>query len=58
MFNISKAQISYLTDVFILSIVIFFVLAWLFDTSDTMISYLLSLIAANSIFKEVRRIDT
>lgn len=58
MFNISKAQKSYLIDVFILSIVIFFVLVWLFDTNEVMMSYLLSLIAANSIFKEVRRINT
>lgn len=58
MFNISKAQMSYLIDVFILSIAIFFILVWLFDTNDVMVSYLLSLIAANSIFKEVRRINT
>ena len=58
MFNISKAQISYLIDIFILSIIIFFVLVWIFNTNDAMISYLLSLIAANLIFKEVRRIDT
>lgn len=58
MFNISKAQMSYLIDVFILSIGIFFVLVWLLGTNDNMISYLLSLIAANSIFKEVRRINT
>lgn len=56
MFNISKAQISYLIDVFILSIVIFFILIWIFNTNDVMVSYLLSLIASNSIFKEVRKI--
>lgn len=58
MFNISKAEMSYLIDVFILSIVIFFILIWIFNTNDAMVSYLLSLIASNSIFKEIRKINT
>lgn len=47
---------SYLIDVFILSIIIFLVLVWLFNTNDAIVSYLLSLIAANLIYKEIRRI--
>ena len=53
MFNIYRGPRYYLIDVFLLSLVIFFMGIWLLGTNDAMISYLLSLISSDLILKNI-----
>ena len=57
MIELNKNQLVYIWEVFILSVVIFLVVANILGgVQDTTVSYLLSLIASNFIVKEVKDI--
>lgn len=56
MFDLNMNNFIYLISVFLLSFFICFMLSMFnFLTNDSMISYLLSLIASNSILKELKK---
>lgn len=58
MFNIYKGPRYYLIDVFLLSIVIFCVGVWIFNTNEPMISCLLSVIVSDLILKSKGKVKS